>query len=68
MSLEDQRLLSSYLPLLREVIPNAAAEIENDISAHSKQGLLLQIIIKTLLILLPFPQVALILFKYFLGQ
>jgi len=38
MSLEDQRLLSSFLPLLREVIPNAAAEIEDDISAHSKQG------------------------------
>ncbi|CAI8612252.1 unnamed protein product [Vicia faba] len=37
ISLEDQNLLSSFLPLLREVIPNAAAEIEVDISAHSKQ-------------------------------
>ncbi|KAJ7959031.1 RNA-directed DNA methylation 4 [Quillaja saponaria] len=31
ISLEDQRLLSSYLPLLREFIPNAAKEIESDI-------------------------------------
>ncbi|CAJ1782471.1 unnamed protein product [Sphenostylis stenocarpa] len=30
-SLEDQRLLSSYLPLLREFIPNAAAEVEADL-------------------------------------
>ncbi|CAK8541157.1 unnamed protein product [Lathyrus sativus] len=37
ISLEDQKLLSSFLPLLREVIPNAAAEIEVDISAHSQQ-------------------------------
>jgi hypothetical protein len=37
--LEDQQLLSSYLPLLREVMPNAAAEIEADISSHPKQGL-----------------------------
>ncbi|AET03129.1 putative transcription factor Iwr1 [Medicago truncatula] len=37
ISLEDQRLLSSFLPLLREVIPNAAAEVEADISDHSKQ-------------------------------
>jgi len=38
VSLEDQRLLSSFLPLLREVIPNAAAEVEADISDHSIQG------------------------------
>ncbi|CAL5191626.1 unnamed protein product [Lathyrus oleraceus] len=37
ISLEDQKLLSSFLPLLREVIPNAAAEIEVDISADSRQ-------------------------------
>ncbi|CAJ2669645.1 unnamed protein product [Trifolium pratense] len=37
ISLEDQKLLSSYLPLLREVMPNAAAEIEADISSHPKQ-------------------------------
>ncbi|XP_058756291.1 RNA-directed DNA methylation 4-like [Vicia villosa] len=37
ISLEDQRLLSSFLPLLREVIPNAAAEIEVDLSTQSKQ-------------------------------
>lgn len=37
ISLEDQQLLSSYLPLLREVMPNAAAEIEADISSHPKQ-------------------------------
>ncbi|XP_020240054.1 RNA-directed DNA methylation 4 isoform X1 [Cajanus cajan] len=34
MSLEDQRLLSSYLPLLREFIPNAATEVEADLIAH----------------------------------
>ncbi|TKY63207.1 RNA-directed DNA methylation 4 [Spatholobus suberectus] len=34
ISLEDQRLLSSYLPLLREFIPNAAAEVEADLIAH----------------------------------
>ncbi|KAI4350642.1 hypothetical protein L6164_005078 [Bauhinia variegata] len=37
ISLEDQRLLSSYLPLLREFIPNAATEIECDFVAHSKK-------------------------------
>ncbi|XP_059431161.1 RNA-directed DNA methylation 4 isoform X1 [Corylus avellana] len=31
ISLEDQRLLSSYLPLLREFIPAAASEIESDL-------------------------------------
>ncbi|XP_062173081.1 RNA-directed DNA methylation 4 isoform X2 [Alnus glutinosa] len=31
ISLEDQRLLSSYLPLLREFIPSAASEIESDL-------------------------------------
>ncbi|XP_028785829.1 RNA-directed DNA methylation 4 [Neltuma alba] len=34
---EDQRLLRSYLPLLREFIPNAAAEIESDMLAHYEQ-------------------------------
>lgn len=39
MSLEDQRLLSSYLPMLREFLPGAAAEIESDMCAYlSKQG------------------------------
>ncbi|KAH9668208.1 RNA-directed DNA methylation 4 [Citrus sinensis] len=38
MSLEDQRLLSSYLPMLREFLPGAAAEIESDMCAYlSKQ-------------------------------
>ncbi|KAF3454833.1 hypothetical protein FNV43_RR05281 [Rhamnella rubrinervis] len=32
--LEDQRILSSYLPLLREFIPSAAEEIESDIHAN----------------------------------
>ncbi|EEF42289.1 RNA-directed DNA methylation 4 isoform X2 [Ricinus communis] len=32
MSLEDQKILSSYLPLLREFIPSAAADIECDIN------------------------------------
>lgn len=32
-------ILSSYLPLLREVIPSAASEIESDLHASmSKQG------------------------------
>ncbi|KGN44279.1 RNA-directed DNA methylation 4 [Cucumis sativus] len=40
MSLEDQSMLSSYLPLLREFIPSAAAEIESDIDANMmKQNL-----------------------------
>lgn len=38
MSLEDQNLLCSYLPLLEELIPEAAAEIESDIHAHCEQG------------------------------
>ncbi|XP_020423186.1 RNA-directed DNA methylation 4 isoform X1 [Prunus persica] len=39
ISLEDQRMLNSYLPLLRECIPSAASEIESDLSANSsKQG------------------------------
>ncbi|KAK2652865.1 hypothetical protein Ddye_012721 [Dipteronia dyeriana] len=33
ISLEDQSLLSSYLPLLREFLPSHAAEIEADIHA-----------------------------------
>ncbi|XP_004514009.1 RNA-directed DNA methylation 4 isoform X1 [Cicer arietinum] len=37
ISLEDKKLLCSFLPLLKEVIPDAAADIEADISAHSKQ-------------------------------
>ncbi len=34
MSLEDRRLLSSYLPLLQEFIPSAAEEIENDLQSY----------------------------------
>ncbi|KAI9101592.1 hypothetical protein K1719_023836 [Acacia pycnantha] len=37
MSLEDQRLLCSYLPLLKEFIPDAAVEIESDMHAHREQ-------------------------------
>ncbi|KAJ6696587.1 hypothetical protein OIU85_002983 [Salix viminalis] len=38
-SLEDQKILSSYLPLLREFLPSAAAELESDIHAYlSNQG------------------------------
>lgn len=38
--MEDQRLMSSFLPLLREFIPSAAEEIETDIHDFvSKQGL-----------------------------
>ncbi|OIW14426.1 hypothetical protein TanjilG_20872 [Lupinus angustifolius] len=36
ISLEDQNLLSSFLPLLKEVIPDAATEIEADL-ANSKK-------------------------------
>lgn len=40
MTLEDQSMLSSYLPLLREFIPSAAEEIESDINANTmKQDL-----------------------------
>ncbi|KAI5349121.1 hypothetical protein L3X38_002008 [Prunus dulcis] len=35
ISLEDQRMLNSYLPLLREFIPSATSEIESDLSANS---------------------------------
>lgn len=39
MSAEDFVLMSSYLPLVREFIPNAAADIESDIRNYvSKQG------------------------------
>ncbi|XP_058739407.1 RNA-directed DNA methylation 4-like [Vicia villosa] len=38
VSSEDQRLLANFIPLLIDVIPKAAAEIEADISVHSKQG------------------------------
>ncbi|KAK6271679.1 hypothetical protein POUND7_008762 [Theobroma cacao] len=34
ISLDDCKLLSSYLPLLRECIPAAAAEIESDMRAY----------------------------------
>ncbi|XVF05828.1 hypothetical protein REPUB_Repub05bG0206800 [Reevesia pubescens] len=34
ISLADQKLLSSYLPLLKELIPTAAAEIESDMRAY----------------------------------
>ncbi|KAJ6297570.1 hypothetical protein OIU78_023183 [Salix suchowensis] len=38
-SLEDQKILSSYLPLLREFLPSAAAELESDIHSYlSNQG------------------------------
>ncbi|KAL9382769.1 hypothetical protein Peur_025804 [Populus x canadensis] len=38
-SLEDQKILSSYLPLLREFLPSAVAEVESDIHAYlSNQG------------------------------
>ncbi|XP_061944742.1 RNA-directed DNA methylation 4 isoform X3 [Populus nigra] len=33
-SLEDQKILSSYLPLLREFLPSAVAEVESDIHAY----------------------------------
>lgn len=36
--MEDQRLLANFMPLLIDVIPKAAAEIEADISVHSTQG------------------------------
>ncbi|XP_024625260.1 RNA-directed DNA methylation 4 isoform X4 [Medicago truncatula] len=35
--LEDQRLLANFMPLLIDVIPKAAAEIEADTSVHSTQ-------------------------------
>ncbi|WJX81258.1 hypothetical protein P8452_64163 [Trifolium repens] len=35
MSLEDQKLLANFIPLLIDVIPKAAAEIEADTSVHS---------------------------------
>ncbi|CAJ2669649.1 unnamed protein product [Trifolium pratense] len=37
ISLEDQRRLANFIPLLIDVIPKAAAEIEADTSVHSKQ-------------------------------
>ncbi|KAM1099299.1 hypothetical protein TB2_005795 [Malus domestica] len=37
ISLEDQKLLNSYLPLLREFIPIAASEIESDLYANSSK-------------------------------
>lgn len=39
ISVEDSRLLSSYLPLLRDFIPSAAEEIEADMRSYmSAQG------------------------------
>ena len=35
--LEDHRIMSTYLPLLREFIPSAAAEIESDIHDYMSQ-------------------------------
>ncbi|WJX75759.1 hypothetical protein P8452_59259 [Trifolium repens] len=37
ISLEDQKLLANFIPLLIDVIPKAAAEIEADTSVHSNQ-------------------------------
>ncbi|CAI0393525.1 unnamed protein product [Linum tenue] len=37
LSVEDQKLLSSYLPFLKELIPDAAGEIEAEISASTSQ-------------------------------
>ncbi|XP_038707377.1 RNA-directed DNA methylation 4 isoform X2 [Tripterygium wilfordii] len=34
MSVEDQKMLSSYLPILREFIPSAVAEIESDVCSY----------------------------------
>lgn len=40
ISVEDQEMLSKFLPLLRDYIPDAAEEIESDMSSHpSRQGL-----------------------------
>ncbi|KAK9940930.1 hypothetical protein M0R45_017563 [Rubus argutus] len=36
LSMEDQRILQSYLPLLREFIPSAALEVESDLRAQNK--------------------------------
>jgi hypothetical protein len=60
--LEDQKLLANFIPLLIDVIPKAAAEIEADTSVHSNQGFCLLFSCK-LQILLLFPQATLILFK-----
>ncbi|CAN1330866.1 RNA-directed DNA methylation 4 [Linum perenne] len=38
LSMEEQKLLSSYLPFLRELIPNAAEDIEVEISSSTSQG------------------------------
>ncbi|XP_050141394.1 RNA-directed DNA methylation 4-like isoform X1 [Malus sylvestris] len=37
ISLEDQKILNSYLPLLREFIPSAASEIESDLYTNSSK-------------------------------
>ncbi|KMT05429.1 hypothetical protein BVRB_7g175560 [Beta vulgaris subsp. vulgaris] len=40
ISVEDQEMLSKFLPLLRDYIPDAAEEIESDMSSHpSRQDL-----------------------------
>ncbi|XP_062024464.1 RNA-directed DNA methylation 4 isoform X1 [Rosa rugosa] len=38
LSLEDQRILQSYLPLLREFIPSAALEVESDLHAQKQES------------------------------
>lgn len=40
ISLDDQEMLSKFLPLLRECVPGAVEEIESDICSYaSRQGL-----------------------------
>lgn len=38
LSMEDQRILQSYLPLLREFIPSAALEVESDLRAQKQES------------------------------
>ncbi|XP_050366018.1 RNA-directed DNA methylation 4 isoform X2 [Argentina anserina] len=38
LSLEDQRILQNYLPLLREFIPSAAVEVESDLHAQKQES------------------------------
>lgn len=41
ISVEDQEMLSKFLPLLREYVPGAVEDIESDICSHaSRQGFL----------------------------
>lgn len=37
ISLEDQKILANYLPLLRELIPSAAVEIESDMQVYMSE-------------------------------